>query len=309
MNLRLEVLKLVKSNKKQNNDHINIIKNMDIGINYQNYDPNINIVFSMTSHPKRINSVYISIISLLRQTMKPNHVCLYLANNDFPNGENDLPEELILLKSKGLEIIFCEDFKVHNKIIHALTQFPNSLIINFDDDTYYHSELCKNFYDEHIKNPNYIISARLRIVSLNNLNHFIVDEKYGDKKTSTNSLHYYPITSYGGTAYPPNCFNKEIFNTENMMKLTPYSVEVWLWAMAIMNNTYSKKLKINFSPSFQYHNASALWDYNKQLNKINLNNRSIQLNRVINEYDINSILKLNYKKLENDDLFLNKRNI
>ena len=49
------------------------------------------IVVTMTSWKKRIDYVSISILSLLKQTVKPRSIELNLSEEEFPNKENDLP--------------------------------------------------------------------------------------------------------------------------------------------------------------------------------------------------------------------------
>lgn len=59
------------------------------------------IIVSLTSFPARINIVVKTIKTLLTQTLKPDAVILWLAPEQFPNGEKDLPQELLDLKQYG----------------------------------------------------------------------------------------------------------------------------------------------------------------------------------------------------------------
>ena len=45
-------------------------------------------------------------------------------------------------------------------------------------------------------------------------------------------------TSVGGILYPPNIFSSEATNIEIFKKLCPNQDDVWVWAMAILNNKY-----------------------------------------------------------------------
>ncbi|MCQ2744694.1 MAG: glycosyltransferase family 8 protein, partial [bacterium] len=69
------------------------------------------LIVSLTSFPERIDKIDKTINTLLNQTIKPDKLILWLAYEQFPNRENDLPENLLKLKNYGLEIMWCEDLK------------------------------------------------------------------------------------------------------------------------------------------------------------------------------------------------------
>ena len=51
------------------------------------------VIVSLTSYPKRINTVWITIETLLRQSFKPDKIILWLATDQF-DGIESLPTEL-----------------------------------------------------------------------------------------------------------------------------------------------------------------------------------------------------------------------
>ena len=110
-----------------------------------------NIILSLTSHPKRIKTVWITIESLLRQTYQPNKIILYLAKVDFPAGE--LPHTLYEQTKRGLEIKFVEDYRSATKLIPVLKEYPNHIIVTADDDRVYNNEWLKILIDTHDKYP------------------------------------------------------------------------------------------------------------------------------------------------------------
>ena len=59
-----------------------------------------NIIVSLTSFPQRIYEIHYTIFSLLNQTVKPSKVILWLAKEEFPNLEKDLPDTLLKLYSR-----------------------------------------------------------------------------------------------------------------------------------------------------------------------------------------------------------------
>jgi hypothetical protein len=307
-------------------ERYNYINDAECGISG---NVNLKFVVSITSYLKRINQTYLSIDSILRQTFKPDVICLYLPKIEFPNGILDLPMELRMQMSKGLIIKFCENnYRVHNKIIHALKEYPNSVIINFDDDVYYNPRILKTLCDGHNEYPDDILTLYSNHVMIENNVRVIYRDLYDvwlkiltpEKNIVIDyskfvfeydvKFSHYPITCVGGTLYPPNSFNVEIFNIKKMLELTPHSLEVWLWAMATLNNTMSRTLSFNGILCCLHNDSTTpLHLYNCVIGEHNMTNRDRQLNRVINEYNINEIFYPNIPKCSKDKLELPERNI
>ncbi|MDR0763178.1 MAG: hypothetical protein LBF01_01600, partial [Bacteroidales bacterium] len=100
------------------------------------------LIVSLTTHGKRIYEVYLAIESILRQTLKPNKIILWLSKNKF--NENNIPLILKKQQQRGLEIAFCEDVKSYTKLIPTLQMYPQAVIITVDDDILYPFDLIEN---------------------------------------------------------------------------------------------------------------------------------------------------------------------
>lgn len=59
------------------------------------------IIVSLTSYPARISVVFQVLERMLVQTLRPDKVILWLAKEQFPNREADLPDELLALCEEG----------------------------------------------------------------------------------------------------------------------------------------------------------------------------------------------------------------
>ena len=55
-------------------------------------DEKSDIIISLASYPDRIDTVHLTIMTLLSQNVRPRAVMLCLAKEQFPNGEKDLPD-------------------------------------------------------------------------------------------------------------------------------------------------------------------------------------------------------------------------
>ena len=137
----------IKKQRKYNCPEVN-----KIGIN-QTKQREKQIIISLTSFPQRINTVIKTIKTLLNQTMKPDMVILWLAPEQFPNKENDLPKELLDLRDFGLTIDWYKDIRSYKKIIPTLKKYPDSIIITTDDDIYYAPDTVETLYKSYLEHP------------------------------------------------------------------------------------------------------------------------------------------------------------
>jgi hypothetical protein len=109
------------------------------------------LYITMTSWYKRIHNVKPVIETILKQTIKPYKIILNLCTEDFPNMEEDLPDDLLSLinEHKGyIELYwFIENYKAWKKHLHTLDVVDdNDLIISVDDDHLYPENFIENMY-------------------------------------------------------------------------------------------------------------------------------------------------------------------
>jgi len=201
-----------------------------------NVDPKSDIIVSLTSFPERINIVYLTIKSILFQTKSPQKVILWLAIDQFPNKESDLPLELLDLKRNGLEICFCdEDIKPHKKYFYSFKLFKEYRIITIDDDVIY-SKLTIELLDKNsLKYPNAIIANRVRTVSMKEG----ALEPYRRWKINENikePAHKLFATGVGGVLYKSNFFDESLYNHEIIKKICINADDIWLKGGSLKNN-------------------------------------------------------------------------
>lgn len=236
------------------------------------------IIVSLTSFPARINIVVKTIKTLLTQTLKPDAVILWLAPEQFPNGEKDLPQELLNLKQYGLTIDWYKDIRSYKKIIPTLKKYPNAVIITTDDDIYYAPDTIESLYKSYLEHKNEVHAHRcdwLKVVEEDaqtvphpspllqgeGMTEVVQTQKkvikwektrelYLDRHRGVASFHN-RLTGYGAVLYPPNCFYKDVCNESLIKELIPTHDDIWLWAMATLNG-YKTRLVKGYSESINY---------------------------------------------------------
>ncbi len=207
--------------------------------------------------------------SLLSQNVKADKVVLYLADSQFPNKEKNLPKELLALKEKGLTISWSHDIKSYKKLIPALKEYPNDVIITADDDIIYPQDWFEKLYRSYLKYPHQVHCHRARkiIVFRGKLIKYV---KWQKAFSGESSFWVFPI-GVGGILYPPNVFHKEIINENCFMSIAPHGDDIWFWTMYVMNNVKARVVKKNYaeierSHSNKFVQNEALWHTNMQEN-------------------------------------------
>lgn len=212
-----------------------------------------NLIISLTSYPARIRTVHKTIESLLNQTYHAEKIVLWLAEEQFPNKEKDLPQNLVeLTNGTNFEIDWCEDIRSYKKLIPTLRLYPDSVIITCDDDVVYDENCLEVLYDTHLKDPHSIWCHR---------GHYMLFDKNKELKPyrkwfrciSTHKPSFNILqTGVGAVLYPPKCFYKDILNKELFMELAHDADDIWFWAMVVLNGTKIGVVKNNLASTNSY---------------------------------------------------------
>ena len=211
-------------------------KAKEYGITIEKRNPQI--IVSLTSYPARMPFVHVALNTLLTQTLKPDRVILWLAEEQFPNKENDIPEEVLKLKNYGLEIRWCEDIKSYKKLLPSLREFPEDIIVTADDDLIYDKDWLEKLYKSYEKTPNCIHVHRVSRLIYHEGN-TLTKPSQRSALFSLYSEPSYLNSVFGGSGclYPPHTLSEEVFNMENCNKTVGFADDLWFWAMATLKGT------------------------------------------------------------------------
>ena len=197
------------------------------------------IIVSITSYPKRIGTVAKVLETIYAQTKKADEVILWLAEEQFPGKEADLPEDLIqLIQENKLTIRWCDDLKPHKKYFYAFQEYPNDLVITIDDDLQYPPDTISSLYASYLLYPDAISASRVHIMVFND-DH--TPAPYNQWIQETDMCVYTPsmqlmATGVGGILYLPTLFRKEIFDKDAIMATCLHADDLWLKAMAVLSD-------------------------------------------------------------------------
>lgn len=198
------------------------------------------VIVSLTSFPEAIPYAVQAIRSLLEGSLLPDKIVLYLDTQKFPEGV--LPQELETLKSESpiFEVRFDDAIiRSYKKLIPALKDFPDDIIVTIDDDICYYPDMLRDLIRLHKQLPKAIIAHRVRQVKLNLPYRKWRKYKWYDFIFKRHIFDYHAMqTGVGGVLYPPHSLDKKMLDPTLFMNMAPTNDDIWFWAAAVSQGTY-----------------------------------------------------------------------
>ena len=192
------------------------------------------VVVSLTSFGGRIHDVCLAIESIMQQTVKPNRIVLWLAEDEFKG--KSLPVALQMQQERGLEIAYCEDIKSYKKLVPSLKLFPDACIITIDDDAAYCPDIVEKLIDSHKDKPSDICAMRMHVMVLDDKDKLKPYEEWDmcvKECPKNNNLAFF--TNGGGVLYPPHRLSDEVFNKDVFLDICETADDVWFNAMRLLS--------------------------------------------------------------------------
>lgn len=212
--------------------------------------PRQEVIVSLTSFPAAISYAVRAVKSILAGSVLPDKVVLYLTFAQFDSESLPIPEELTALSKENpiLEIRnYDPDIRSYRKLVPALKDFPEAMIVTVDDDVAYHRHMLRDLLQLHERFPNAILAHRAKRVLTGKpyrkwpkfrWYHFLLKRIH---------LGYDCIqTGCGGVLYPPHSLKQEMMDIALFSQLAPTADDFWFWASAVVNGT--KILPVPFGP-------------------------------------------------------------
>ena len=178
--------------------------------------------------------------SIFNQSFKPDKIVLWLAEDEFPNKELDIPKEVLNFKKVGLKIKWCENIKSYKKLILSLKEYPNDIIVTADDDLFYPTDWLERLYDNYLQYIDCIIGQRARKIRFKINGDFASYRWWWVIRNGKSPSFLNFLTGGAGTLYPPNSLDKQVLDDELFESLCPTGDDIWFWAMSILNKTKFK---------------------------------------------------------------------
>lgn len=220
------------------------------------------LVGSITTTPDRIALVHLAIESMMMQSVRPRCINLYVSD---ALSETPLPYSLTRLRALGLDIHFVEDVGPHTKLIYALRQFPDDMIVTFDDDMIYPSNTVDCLLKTHRVYPHAIAANWARAIPLNGrgqpkcikkgklLTPASLTRSANQKAHCATPGHHVFAYGTGGVLYPPGALDPRVQDVETFRALCPTEDDIWFKAMAMLAGTPVVPANLGIKP--RHHNV------------------------------------------------------
>ena len=243
------------------------------------------IIVSLTTHGKRLWDVCFAIESLMQQTVKPNRIVLWL---DEKLKDSPLPLALVKQSARGLEIRYTRDLKPYTKLIPALKEFPEDVIITVDDDMAYDFDVIEKLTNAYKAEPDCIHACLLKAMTFDKNGQLT---GYNSWKNSTSTRGQHLIMGVGGVLYPPHTLSSEVMNEEVFTSICPTADDVWFTAMALLNNTPINKVTTRSSLGEDFIVNDKVQDIALRIKNVYGRENDVQIKAVFSRYGTYKRLK------------------
>lgn len=202
-----------------------------------NKEKSIPISICFTSFPKRINKVWLVIECLLRQSLQPEEVRLYLSKEQF-KCLDELPKNLKkYINNYFLKVYLVEnDIKSHKKYWYAINDNVNRPIILVDDDIIYSSDTIKLLWENSKLHTDCVIACYCHKIKWDNNTKLILPySKWKGKVNIGDKGVDIFFGSGGGTYFPYNSLLNANESIDILSKICPLADDIWLNAIIRKN--------------------------------------------------------------------------
>lgn len=241
------------------------------------------VVVSLTTHGDRINSVHITIESILDGKDVPSRVILWLDNID---TFNNLPLSLHRLIKRGVEVKMAKNYGPHTKYYPFISsEILKDYLVTADDDIIYPRYWLSNLYRKASLSRKEIICHRAHEITFNDERKFCSYNKWKPCSVTNKSIRYF-ATGVSGVIYPLHFQQCLKLAGETFLDKCPKADDIWLHYIAYKNGYKVKQLTnrsihfltINNTQHLGLMNAN-VWD----------NQNDIQINNTYSSDDMTAI--------------------
>ena len=242
------------------------------------------IIVSLTTHGHRLYEVYLAIESIMQGSRKPDRIVLWLSSDI--EGE-PLPLTLLKQMKRGLVVKYTEDIGPYTKLVPALTEYPDSVIVTIDDDILYPYDTLELLFSAYQKHPHCICANRIMDLKLDNQGNPTSLPSWKELEDKERISQFNFFEGVGAVLYPPHCFTSEVLDRSVFTAICPTADDVWLNCMALLSRTsvvpanhHYSRFPLLINESVQ---DSALWRTNNSA--VNTPNDK-QLRAVMKKYNL-----------------------
>ena len=200
------------------------------------------VIVSFTSFPARINDVYLVVNCLLRQTVLPSKIILWLSKDQFEGIS--LPENLLSLQNDIFQIRFVDgDIRSHKKYHYVLNEYPQDRILIVDDDQYYPTDMLEQMLEASDQHPRSVICRYGSVARYSAAGKILPYRQWWYEVSGPSDDQNFFFGSGGGTLLRRELLHPDVLDLDLATALTPLADDVWLNAMVNLAGTTKHKVR------------------------------------------------------------------
>jgi hypothetical protein len=187
-------------------------------------------VVSLTSHGRRVRTVYLTIESIARGRRLPSRLILWLDDEVI---FRNLPESLLRLKRRGLEVRMAKNYGPHTKYypyVASGDEFGPPLV-TADDDILYPAYWLERLAQANAERPDLIHCYRARVIASQSDGLGPYNDWQMCSSTEANVLNF--ATGVSGVIYPPEFLSVLRKAGSEFERCCPRADDLWLNVQAV----------------------------------------------------------------------------
>lgn len=190
------------------------------------------IIVSLTSYPKRMEMMPRVIAALNKQTIKPDKIVLYLAEEDFIDCKDMVNEKYYEDHNTTIRWV-SNNYGPYKKFVYAFKEFKNDIVITVDDDVEYAETMIEDLMTGAQKFPDAVIARRVRLITSADDNSMEIYENWHTVVDGVGLFADKPrfdliAIGMGGVLYHPSQFSEEICRADLFNEICPNTDDLWL---------------------------------------------------------------------------------
>lgn len=235
------------------------------------------VIISLTSIPSRLESLHLTIKSLLNQNLEFQKIILWL--HEDLGGQ--IPGSLARYEGGRFEIGYCQTTEPHRKLVETLKRHPDQVIVTCDDDVIYPEDWLQRLITCWEATPGDIVAHMCRQIRFENGELMRYRSWRGEQRGAST-----PGTlalGWGGVVFPPGSLDERVLDYDTYMRLCPRADDLWFKAMAHLKGTAVRK---SDAPNPEPVPILGSQVVSLQRENIGEDKNRVQMQALIEEYDL-----------------------
>lgn len=208
------------------------------------------VVVSLTTYGERLLGVHLTLRSLLRQSVRPSAIYLWIYRGDVP--EEGLPQALTDLECEGVSIrIVDENLRSYKKVVHTweLTESMGfRFLVTADDDVYYPFRWLERLLSCVDSDPGSVWCYRGHLIQFAPSGQLVPYKNWSlATRDSVSDNNLLPV-GVSGICYPLEAL-EGVNDRQSFLALAPSADDLWLKCITTKNG-YRARLAVEQSIHF-----------------------------------------------------------